>query len=192
MKHTKIHIVEEGSERDLELKAEARQSELKWLNKLKSNPEDFEVHFNIGEARYLQGKIKEALESFSFATLLNPEDYNSTHYRGKILYEQGEYDKAIREFRSVIKFIPRHTDANSFLGSALLETGKVKEAIPYFQNAVDSINHPILKSEQLVYLAQANLANGLTNDAKANCITAIKLDPENEEAKKLLSTLSDS
>jgi Tfp pilus assembly protein PilF len=73
-----------------------------------------------------------------------------------------------------------------------MELGRFEEAIIQFERAVHHINHPILKSEQLVYLAQANMANGSTNDAKANCITAIKLDPNNEEAKRLLSTLGDS
>jgi tetratricopeptide (TPR) repeat protein len=192
MRNTKIHNIEKSSERDRELKAEARQSELKWLEKLHSNPEDSQVHFNIGEARYVQGKMKEALESFSFATLLNPQDHNSIYYRGQIHYFSGEFEKAIREFQSVIKLFPNHSHAHSYFGSCLMELGKFEEAVSEFERAVHHINHPVLKSEQLVYLAQANLANGSTNDTKANCRTAIKLDPNNEEAKNLLSTLDNS
>ncbi|PWL32658.1 MAG: hypothetical protein DCO96_03680 [Fluviicola sp. XM-24bin1] len=189
MKYTNIHTVEEGSKRDLQLKAEAQQSELKWLDKLKTNPEDHKVHFNIGEARYLQGKMNEALESFSFATLLNPEDYDSIHYRGLILFGKGEYEKAIREFQNVIQFAPNHTDAHSYYGSSLMELGRFDEAIVQFERAVHHINHPVLKSEQFVYLAQANLASGFSNEAKANCITAIELDPTNKEAQQLLKSL---
>ena len=78
-----------------------------------------------------QGKLNEALESFSNYISLNPTDTSAYSYilRGKMKYELGDFDGAVEDYDMATKLKPFEEKYNYYIFLAYKEAGQFKLAL---------------------------------------------------------------
>ena len=102
---------------------------------------------------------------------------------GNDAYKKNDYENAIKYYSIVSQKDNANATANYNLGNALYKTDKKEEALAAYSKAVESMNAPIEKSN-----ANYNKGVVLQNDKKIeDCIlnykNALKLDPNNVDAR---------
>ena len=118
---------------------------------LQLDPENAAAHFDLGNARIMQGELQLALKSFEQATALKPEFWEALNNQALVLYEMGDLDEAIRRWRAVLK-IENNAEPMLALATALHQRGEQTEAIQLASTALaKNPNYvlPLHQSEQL-------------------------------------------
>ena len=101
------------------------------------NPNNIEVHNNLGLAYYNQGKYSQAVTEFEKVIRINPNNIEAHNGLGLVCYSQGKYQQAEVEFEKVIKLDPNNAIAHHNLGLVYKEQGKIAEAEIEFKEAKD-------------------------------------------------------
>jgi predicted O-linked N-acetylglucosamine transferase (SPINDLY family) len=142
-------------------------------------PNSPQAHFNLAITLQAQGKMVEAIASFTRATQLKP-DYAEAHNNLAIALERtGQLDAAIASYRRAIAANPNYADAYYNLGIPLHKQGQISEAITAYQQAIClNPNHVVAHSN----LGNALAESGQVDPAIAAYQQAILLDPRYAEA----------
>jgi len=109
------------------------------------NPENTEVHYNIGLIYHKQGKLKEALAEYrkACAQKFNEPD---VHFNMGTLYGQmGRIDESIQEYITAIELAPEDIFVYYHLGKTYLEHKRdYNKALLYFKKGQKAkSNHPL-------------------------------------------------
>ena len=108
------------------------------------NPNNEEIHYNLGVTYNDKGALDEAITAFKKALALNP-GYTDAHYNLGIAYDQKEMlDKAIVEFKEVIALESNSADAHHNLGYT------------YYKKGLNPMAADHLYRAGLLYLEQGN------------------------------------
>jgi len=105
--------------------------------------------------------------------------------RARRLFAQENDREAVEELRRSLYLLPYQAEAHLLLGRIYLRTGRVREAIDTLKISLWSEETP---AGHLV-LAEAYLQAHETEAALAEAERALALDPESEEAKKMIAKI---
>jgi tetratricopeptide (TPR) repeat protein len=103
---------------------------------LKTDPQNFQLHYNLGLALKLKDDNAAAIPELEAASKLNPSAHEP-HYTLGILYMQdGRYDDAARELSLAMKLHPDNPDGWATLGSLYRKMDKLPEAADALREAI--------------------------------------------------------
>ena len=146
---------------------------------LQLDPNDAEVHNNLGTAFKDQGKLDEAVACYRRALELKP-DYAEAHYNlGVAFRDQGKLDEAVACCRRALELKPDFAEAHNNLGIALNDQGKLDEAVACYRRALE------LKpdfAEAHNNLGVALNRQGSSDEAATCCRRALELKPDFADA----------
>ena len=145
---------------------------------------------NLGNALHSQGKLDEAIAEYRTAIRLKP-DYAEAHNNlGAALGAQGKTEEAIAECRTAIRIKPDYAEAHNNLGNCPERPGQARRGhrrIPHRDPPQARLRRGPLQPRRRALGAQ-----GKTEEAIAECRTAIRLKPDFAEAHNNLgNALSD-
>jgi tetratricopeptide (TPR) repeat protein len=101
------------------------------------NPQDAEALNNLGVLlQEVQGRLKEAEESYKKAITLKP-NYAECYYNlGNTLKKQGRLDEAETNYKKAIALKPDYAECHNNLGDTLQARGKLDEAETNYKKAI--------------------------------------------------------
>ncbi len=139
------------------------------------------------------GRAEEAYADLAELVARAPSDPIVYHLRGKLEFRRGRAEAAIADLTTALRLDPKFTEALADRAGVYRGVAKHKEALADLTSAV----HQDAKfaTEYLVQLGIVRGALGEFNEAIANFIVALQLDPTNKAAirgKELVSQLRDA
>ena len=160
-----------------------------YLKATNINPDDANVHNNLGNTLQEQGKLDDAVASY-YQALAIKSDYAEVHYNlGIALKVQGKMHDAVASYRKAIAIKSDYAEAHNNLGLAFKELGKLDDAVASYLKAL------VIKPDYAD--AHNNLGNGFQeqgklDDAAAHYRKALVIKPDYAEAHNNLGiTLQD-
>ncbi|OGF51073.1 MAG: hypothetical protein A2231_13130 [Candidatus Firestonebacteria bacterium RIFOXYA2_FULL_40_8] len=107
------------------------------ISLLKSNPEDFDLHYSLGYCAYKLNRTEEALRHFDKAVSFKNAAGTAWHSLGYIwYYDKKNPEKAIKFLKQAIKRAPSFFRAYNTLAIVLDSTGKTAEALTLLKKSV--------------------------------------------------------
>ena len=149
-------------------------------------PDEPYVWFMLGKARYQTKELTLAEQAFRKSLELEPKSVQTVFLLGVVLGERGDLRGAEEFFRASTALRPDFALGHYNLGFALVKEGNNKGAIEAFRLAAQA--DPGFAKAHLA-LAELLAAEGQTADALVHAQQAVRLRPEDAEAKKLLGGL---
>jgi Flp pilus assembly protein TadD/2-polyprenyl-3-methyl-5-hydroxy-6-metoxy-1,4-benzoquinol methylase len=121
----------------LKLMGKINESLVVCQKSLKLDPQDAEVHNNLGITLKVLGRLNEAEASFRKAIVLKP-DYSEAHNNLSItLKELGKLVEAEASYKKAIALKPDYAEAHYNLGTTLKELGRLDEACSAYIKAIN-------------------------------------------------------
>lgn len=105
----------------------------KWLQE---NPNDAQLHNNLGAALRSRGKLEAAIGHFQQALRIKPEFAEAHSNLGVVFASQGKLEEAINHFLQALKLKPDYAEAHSNLGVAFAAQDRLDQAINHFREAL--------------------------------------------------------
>ena len=155
---------------------------------LRLEPGHYEAHYNLGNAFASLGRTEEAITQYEEALRLEPDHYEAHYNLGNALGSEGRVREAMAQFEAALRMNPNFVDARSNLGDDLRSLGRIPEAIDQYEAALrlnpnDGTLH--------LNLALALLRSpGRDGDAASELREALRLQPGNAEARRLLARIN--
>jgi tetratricopeptide (TPR) repeat protein len=107
--------------------------------------------------RYMDdGKMGQAVETFTRVTERKPEFAEGWNKRATAYYLMGDYEQSLKDCDEVIKRNPHHFGALSGYGLIYVKRGELERALEYFQRALE-INPNMQGVEQSIELIRYKL-----------------------------------
>lgn len=100
-------------------------------------------------------------------------------------FDLGQYQDAETDYRKAAELKSKPETAYN-LGNSIYEQNRMPEAITQYQKAIENTTDPALKSNAFYNMGNAHFQNKEYDDAIKNYKEALKLQPEDQEAKKNL------
>lgn len=150
------------------------------------NPDDEDIHYNLGLAYTRLGQLDEAVHHYHEALRIFPNYVEAHNNLGNVLMRAGKAEEAIDQFELAVKIKPDYASAHNNLGTALQRAGRRDEALVQFQEAA--------KLMPDYWEAHFNLGTCLLEaadlkEARAQFETVLRLKPDFEPAKAALAGL---
>jgi Tfp pilus assembly protein PilF len=153
---------------------------------MRMNPDDEDVHYNLGLALTRLGKFEEAVKQYEEALRIFP-DYVEAHSNlGNLLMRTGRTEEAIPHFELAVKIMPDYSSGHNNLGTALQKSGRVSEALPHFREAV-KLNPKYWEAHFNV--GTSCLQQSKLSEARGEFETVLRLRPEFEPARLALAEI---
>ncbi|HSF16319.1 MAG TPA: sulfatase-like hydrolase/transferase [Vicinamibacteria bacterium] len=134
-----------------------------------------------GEALEQSGRLEDARGAYTKAIELRPEGTEDYWRRGAVAHKLGDLEGAERDFRESVARDAQFQEARLALARLLTETGRPVEAIDLLGEATNA--------RAKTTLAEAVLALGRYEEARAHLEEALQLDPDNTRALILLGPI---
>lgn len=112
---------------------------------LKSDPNSYANHYNLGLALKGLGSFDAALASFTRSIALNERDPDTWNNRGTVFNELRNYDRAIADFDKAIALQPNNAGALANKGKSLVGLARYDEAISIYKEAL-SLNPNLVEA----------------------------------------------
>jgi tetratricopeptide (TPR) repeat protein len=153
------------------------------------NPSLVDAHYNLGVAlSATTGRADNAVAEYKATLQLKP-DYAQAHFNLGSIYATmpGESDEAIAQYRDALRLKPSLAEAHFNLGCILVQQpGKTQEAIAEFR---ETLNLEPSYVPALCNLALALNSIGRAGEAITCAADAVKLEPGNTAARRILTSL---
>ena len=157
-------------------------------HRLEKNPNDFEAHMNLGAIELSRLNAQAAVTELRTAERLAPDRPEIANMLGLALAATGRNTEAIGQYAVALRLRPGYASARFNLATALAKTGKVDEAVENLrQMLAESPQDAAVKgrlADVLTLRGVLLLRDGKREEAVAQFDEALKLDPENEDARK--------
>jgi tetratricopeptide (TPR) repeat protein len=153
---------------------------------MKMNPEDEDVHYNLGLAFARLGKFDESIKQYQEALRILPDYVEAHNNLGNVLMRAGRTGEAIPHFEAALKIMPDYASAHNNLGTALQKSGRTQEALVHFQQAVKCSPDYV---EAHFNVGTSLLQAGQLKEAQASFETVLRLRPDFEPAKKAIEMI---
>jgi tetratricopeptide (TPR) repeat protein len=143
---------------------------------LRVNPNNDNVHVNLGLALDNKGDLEAAIGEYREALRVNPNNDLAHYNLGLALDDKGDLEAAIAEYRQALRLNPNYENAHINLGAALYKKGNMEEAIAEYREGLrlnpenDSVHYN---------LGIALGAKGTLDAAIAETRAALRLNPNN-------------
>jgi len=142
------------------------------------NPNNDNVHVNLGLALDNRGDLEAAIEEYREALRLNPNNDIAHYNLGMTLDDKGDLQGAIGEYHEALRLNPGNENAHNNLGSALYKKGNVDAAIAEYREGL-RLNP---ENDSAHYnLGIALGTKGILDGAIAETRAALRLDPNNPQ-----------
>ena len=146
---------------------------------IKLEPQDTEVHNNLGATLQELGRFEEAEQSLKQAIKLKPDFAKAHNNLGNTLKELGRLEEAETSYKKGIKLKPDYAEAHSNLGVTLQELGRFEEAKQSLKQAI-KLKPDFFKAHNNLGLTLQEL--GRFEEAETSFRKGIKLKPDYAEA----------
>ena len=153
------------------------------------NPEDEDVHYDLGLALTRLGKLDEAIQQYGKALEIFPNYVEAHNNLGNLLMRTGQAEEAIKHLETAIKIMPDYASAHNNLGTALQRTGRTNEAILHFREAI-RIKPDYWEAHFNV--GTSCLQSGSINEARTELETVLRLHPDFQPARDALAAMDSS
>lgn len=100
-------------------------------------PEDYLVHFNLGNALRACGKIEEASDAYSKAVLIQPSNLEALKNLGNTYKELNRIQEAINCYDKILRIDPTHSKTKLNKAIALLTAGQLAEGWDLYDYRLD-------------------------------------------------------
>ena len=162
----------------------ARNDMLGFQARLRTDPDDYRTHSDLG-VRYLEvGETALAREHLEKATALAP-DFPEGHFNlGALLIAEGDNAAAIESYRRTIALRPEYADAHNNVGALLAAAGNVTEAMVYYRLALQFAERDVGVRYNL---ATALIRLGNIEEAIEHFRAAATLSPDDAEIHNSLA-----
>ncbi len=100
------------------------------------DPDNCDVHFNLGNVLRDAGDLKTALTSYRAALQIKPDDPDVMFNMAAVLCGLGKLSAAEKLFQQLVEVSPKDHTAHSSLGGVLFRRGQTEEAIDCFRRAL--------------------------------------------------------
>jgi tetratricopeptide (TPR) repeat protein len=154
----------------------------------RANPENEDVHYNLGLALARQGKTEDAIKEYQEALRIFPNYVEAHNNLGNALMRSGRIEEAIPHFEQAVKILPDYAAAHNNLGTALQKVGRTEDAFTQFQQAV-KFNPDYWEAH--FNLATSWLQRGRPKEALTELETVLRLRPDFEPAKALMARIQE-
>jgi tetratricopeptide (TPR) repeat protein len=134
------------------------------------------AHNNLGNEKYRQAKMDDAIGEYRVAIKLDPGSMIAHYNLGNALRDQGDLNGAIAAYRTAIQIDPGDSKTHTNLGIVLASQGKTDDAITEYRTA---INLDPKNADAQTNLGTALKAQGKQDEAIAQYHAATDLDPTN-------------
>jgi GT2 family glycosyltransferase len=109
---------------------DGRKAERWWLKALEKDPFNPECHLGLGTARYLLGRLNEAVQGYSCALEIDP-DMQAAHISLALAYLKAQCPaQALTHAEKALSREPQNTDMRLTRAAALTKLGRANDAIP--------------------------------------------------------------
>ncbi len=147
------------------------------------------VYTMLGDCYLAMEQPIHARDVYQVASSLQPDSAGVWINLAKAAIAMKDYPRAIISGRQALALERRNLDAVLVLGYALILDGQASHAVDVLSDGVR--RHP-QSTVVLCLLGRAHSSTGNTTDAVKCFKTALKIDPENELAKELLTRAADN
>ncbi|HKD59433.1 MAG TPA: tetratricopeptide repeat protein [Terracidiphilus sp.] len=141
-----------------------------------------------GDKALTDGKVQEALAHYREAAEGEPNNASYKYKLSQALHESGDVEGERGQLEQAVKLDPKLAAAQVELGYLLSRSGDTIGAIEHFRLAVDAAPGWV---DAWINLAAQLAVGGQYADARKAVATALKLDPENAQAKRLSDRLAE-
>jgi len=165
---------------------DAGDAEREWKEVLQSHPDDAVVLSDLGML-YARQKLYSLGADYLQRAIKADPHYPDAHIKlGFVYLDSGELDEAATEFHTSIKMAPMNISGYAGLAYFSWKKGKILDAEEQL-NMAEAIN----PSDPRVYFARAQVfaGTGREHEARQEYEKALRLDPENAEARAGLQEL---
>jgi tetratricopeptide (TPR) repeat protein len=149
-------------------------------------PHSYVMYDTLGSIYQATGNYDAAIDNFCKAIRIKPTCGNAHYYLGTIYQKQGDTKKAIKHYSKAIKFLPNYVLAYNNLAEVYYQQGKIDKAIEVCRRGVISIPDSSLLHFSLALLIHKQ---GHVDEAIKELRTVVKLDPNNVQARQILSDM---
>ncbi len=112
------------------------------IRAIEINPQQAELHNNLGNVYKRLGKTHEAIKHYREALRLKspyPEAHNNL---GTVLYQIGQINEAIEHYQKALRMSPDNIHSHLSIATAYLQKNQLIDAIPHFENVLKQFpNH---------------------------------------------------
>lgn len=105
-------------------------------NSLRINPDNADVHFNLGNVLKAQGYLTDAIEAYKRTVEIQGDYSQAFNNMGIALQNLGKLEEATRIYKKAVVVKPDYSEAFNNMGVALQDLGKLKEAILAYEKAI--------------------------------------------------------
>lgn len=149
-------------------------------------PSEASLRNNLGVSLAKTGKMKEAVNAFETALSLRPSDATASSNLANAYATVGRDADALAAFERTLRLRPRDAGTLARYGSLLYRLGRYEDALKQFSAAAQ-----IRRDADVLNDAGAALAKlGRRSEAEARFREALRLEPDNQQAKLNLEKLS--
>ncbi len=159
--------------------------------KIQTQPENPQAYAELAEQYTELGLYQQAVAAYRESLRKNPVQPDRLRDLGSVLYLLGRKAEAIQATKMALQQSPHLASARQNLGCMLLEMDDHKAAFEVLTDSIippDELS-PAFLSERFRYIAIALLGLGRGDEARHACQEALRLAPENREARTLLDSL---
>ncbi|HWA25876.1 MAG TPA: tetratricopeptide repeat protein [Lacunisphaera sp.] len=152
---------------------------------LRSNPDAWLAHHNLGTILSDQGRPAEALPHVERTLALRPDYPEALNNLGNCLTALGKASEALAPLERAIQLQPKYAAAYNNLGIALMGLGRAEEGRARFETAV-TLDPQYVAARRNLGLALARA--GRVSEALPQFEAAVKLSPDDVDARLQLGT----
>ncbi|TGK16166.1 SpoIIE family protein phosphatase [Leptospira kmetyi] len=148
--------------------------------------QDWSVSYSHARQLYKDGNVKEAIDELADLYSKTPEDSKVIKLLGLLSFKDKDYVKAVEILGKYLEVDPELSEYWYYLSVANKKLGRFPEAISASEKAI--VKQPE-NANNLVNLSDLYRLQHEYERAKEFAIKALDLDPQNENAKKILKKL---
>lgn len=159
----------------------------KFESYLKKNPKSEEANFLLAQSYESIGKTKLAIEKYRKAISINPDKAEYYYYLAINLNAIKEYRPALNELKKSISINNEMTGAKIIMAEIYTELDDFDEAVKIYKQIIKEKPYGINLDQIYVELGRNYLFIKNTDQAKKSWQEALRINPQNLEAKELLA-----
>ncbi len=160
--------------------------EVLWAYTLRSNPQAWLAHYNLGMLQLAQGRLTPGREHLEQALALRPDYPAARNNLAALLLQTGQPAQAADLLEENLKRHPDDSRGHNNLGNALVALGRLPEAVEQYQEALRiNPSDPDLHNN----LAAAFYQMGRISDAAEQFEEVYRLDPHYPNIQQKLAAV---
>jgi tetratricopeptide (TPR) repeat protein len=130
-------MAENNLNRALTIQKELETETSRLLELLKDNPENVELHFQLGNLYFRKGDQRQAIQRYNKALQLNPKFVPALNNLALVTAANKEYDKALTIFLDVLNYYPDDAETHYNVACMYSRLKRVDESIEWLKKAID-------------------------------------------------------